>query len=312
MMKAVALRSLAALCIALAAPMSAVFAQDSAGEHFERGVKFSDDLDYVAAMVEFKKAYALDPRYPVLYNIGQTANELKDYANALGSYERYIAEGGTEIDAERRAKVEGLIKELKAKVATIKLEINIVGAAIAVDDVAVGVSPLLDPVRMNAGRRKISITKGGYEPLNRVVEVAGTEEKTMSFELVSLTGSGGGGGGGPTPTPEVEHTPWPWVGLSATVAFGIGTGVMGGLALSKHGELEDALAVAPTTKETIDDVRDDAKTFALVTDVLLGVTIASAALTGLAFGLDYGRSPESAPAAALVVGPGFAGVSGAF
>ncbi len=305
----------ALLLVSLASP-SLVFAQENAGAHFERGVAFSDDREYVAAMVEFKKAYALDPQYPVLFNIGQTANELKDYANALSSFELYLQQGGSEIEAERRTKVEGLIAELKQKVATISLAINVEGAAVAVDDVEVGVTPLDKPVRMNAGRRKITITRSGYEPLNRVVEIAGTEEKTLTFELVSLTGGGGGvgSGGGGAPA-QVEHTPWPWIGLTATVVLGIGTGVMGGLTLSKHGDLEDALATAPTTKEAVEGARDDAKTFALVTDVLLGVTIASAALTGLAFGLDYGRSAdgEKEPATTtLVIGPGFAGVHGAF
>lgn len=305
----------AALLLALAvASPSMVLAQESAGAHFERGVEFSEDRDYVAAMVEFKKAYALDPRYPVLFNIGQTANELKDYASALDSYELYLSKGGSDLDAERRTKVEGLITVLKQKVATITLTVDIVGAAVAVDDVEVGVTPLQKPVRMNAGRRRISVTRSGYEPLNRVVEIAGTEEKTLSFELVSLTAEKGGDRA--TTAAEIEHTPWPWIGLSATLALGVGTGVMGGLTLSKHSDLETALATAPTTKETIDDARSDAKTFALVTDVLLGVTIASAALTGLAFGLDYGRSStpeEAAPASAvLVVGPGFTGVYGAF
>ncbi len=290
-------------------------AQENAGAHYERGVAFAEDREYVAAMVEFKKAYALDPRYPVLFNIGQTANELKDYANALSSYELYLEQGGAEIDADRRAKVEGLIKEVKQKVATITIAINVDGAAVTVDDVEVGVTPLGKPVRMSAGRRKITITRSGYEPMTRVVEIAGTEEKTLTYELVSLTGGGGGGGGVAGP-PEVQHTPWPWIGLSATVALGIGTGVMAGLTLSKHGDLEDALATAPTTKDAVDAVRDDAKTFALVTDVLLGVTILGAGLTGLAFGLDYGRSADGAteePATTvLVVGPGFAGVHGAF
>ncbi len=295
------------------------FAEDTAGDHFTRGVEFSKDHDYVAAMVEFKKAYELDPRYPVLFNIGQTSNELKDYAGALSSYERYLKDGGEEIDADRRKKVQNLIDELTRKVAAISVTTNVAGVSVIVDDVDVGVTPLASSVRMNAGRRKLVLTKSGYEPITRIVEIAGTDEKTLNFDLVSLSQSPGGTGnvgpsGGDTATGQgVEHTVWPWVGLVSTGVLGVATGVFGGLALAKHSAFEDALIVAPTTKDAIDSARSDAKTFALVTDILLGTTIAAGALTALAFGLDYGRSsPESTAFIQPMVGPGMVGLNGAF
>jgi tetratricopeptide (TPR) repeat protein len=293
-------------------------AEDTAGDHFTRGVEFSKEHDYVAAMVEFKKAYELDPRYPVLFNIGQTSNELKDYAGALSSYERYLKDGGEEIDADRRKKVQALIEELTRKVASISIATNVAGVSVIVDDVDVGVTPLPSSVRMNAGRRKLVLTKSGYEPVTRIVEIAGTEEKTLSFELVSLTqqpsGTGNTGSGGDGTAPQqLEHTVWPWVGLASTGALAVATGVFGGLALSKHGAFEDALTVTPTTNDAIESARSDAKTFALVTDILLGTTIAAGALTALAFGLDYGRSTtETTAFIRPVVGPGMVGLNGAF
>lgn len=292
---------------------------DSASAHFERGVGFTKDKDYVAAMVEFKKAYALDPAPLVLFNIGQTANELKDYAGALRAYEQYLADGAAEIDEERRKKVQSLIDDLRGKTANIGIEVNAAGASVAVDDVDVGLTPLSQPVLMNAGRRKISITKSGYEPLTRFVEIAGTEEKQLSFEIVSLSGGAAASppGGTASSTPELEHTPWPWVGLAATAGVAVATGVVGGLTVSKHSDYEDALATVPTSRDRIEEARSAAQSMAIATDVLLGVTIAGAGLTALAFGLDYGRSSE-APAGEpqvsvnTLVGPGFLGIAGAF
>jgi tetratricopeptide (TPR) repeat protein len=305
------------LGLVLSAPAPALAEENSASAHFERGVQFTKDKDYVAAMVEFKKAYALDPAYVVLFNIGQTANELKDYAGALRAYEQYLEDGASEIDEDRRKKVQSLIEELRGKTANISVEVNVAGASVAVDDVDVGVTPLAAPVLMNAGRRKISIAKSGYEPLTRFVEIAGTEKKSLSFEIVSLSGgSAVTPPGGLPPTREVEHTPWPWIGLAATAAAGVATGVVGGLAVSKHSEYEDALATVPTSKDRIEDARSAAQSMALATDVLLGVTIAGAGLTALAFGLDYGRSgaPPSQQEVSVspLVGPGFLGVTGAF
>ncbi|NUP05914.1 MAG: PEGA domain-containing protein [Polyangiaceae bacterium] len=270
---------------------------EDAGSSFERGVKFFHDGDYVAAMVQFKRAYELDPNYVVLYNIGQTARELKNYSEALQALEKYLAEGGAQIDAERRTRVEGWVAELKEKVATVTLKTNVEGADIAVDDVAVGRTPLDKPVVMDAGKRKISAIKEGYAPLTRYVEVAGAEQKTVALDLVSLTGPKGPDTGpdvkGPM-QPEIKHTPWPWIGLGVTAAAGIATGVVGGLAFGKKSEFEDALAAFPGNPETIENTRTDAKTFATTADVLGGVTGGFAVLTIIAFAVDYGRSPPKA------------------
>ncbi len=284
---------------------------EDAGAHFERGLAFFKDGDYEAAMVAFKKAYELDPNYRALYNLGQTSRELKDYAAALVSFERYLAEGGAEIDAERRKKVEGWVAELKDKIGRVTFKANVADAEVAVDDIFVGKTPLTKPVVVNAGRRKLVVTKAGYAPLTRFIDVAGTEEKTVDLELTSLTG--GGSGGDKAAPAEIEHTAWPWVGLGTTAALGIAWGTVGGLAIGKKSAFDDAIATFPTNGETIDAARSDAKTFALAADVLGGVTGAAAALTILAFALDYGRSSPSqeAPAAAIV-GPGYVGVSGRF
>ncbi|MBK6512534.1 MAG: PEGA domain-containing protein [Polyangiaceae bacterium] len=284
---------------------------------WERGKKFFKEGDYVAAMVQFKRAYEIAPNYQVLFNIGQTARELKSYSEALRALEKYLAEGGAEIDAERRKNVEGWVTDLKEKVASVTIKTNVDGVEIAVDDVVVGKTPLAEPIVMDAGRRKVGALKEGYAPITRFVEVAGAEKKEIDLALVSLSGGGGGGGGGggAAGPKEIEHTPWPWVGLGVTGALGVATGVMGGLALSKKADFEDALVAFPTTAQSIEDARSDAKTFALTADVLGGLTGAAAALTIVAFIVDYGRSPEEPAKASSIepiITPGFVGARGAF
>ena len=97
---------------------------DEASQRFKSGVAFYKDHDFVAAMVEFKRAYELVPNYVVLYNIGQTARELKDYAAALTAYERYLRDGGAKVLAPRKKEVQGAIDELKKKVGAIKITIH--------------------------------------------------------------------------------------------------------------------------------------------------------------------------------------------
>lgn len=295
-------------------------AENDAGAHFERGVSFFKDKNFTAAMVEFKRAYEIDPNWVVLYNIGWTARELQHYSEALDALERFLQEGGAQVEADQKKQVDAWVAELKQKVGTFTFKTNVDGVEVAVDDVVVGVTPLPKGVTVDAGRRKISVSKGGYAPITRFVDIAGTETKTVQLDLVSLTAEGPGPG--PTGPQEIEHTPWPWVGLGVTAAFGIATGVVGGLAFSKKAAFDDALTVFPTDPETIDDARSEARTFATTADVLGGLTAGFAVLTVIAFAVDYSRSPPSAEdekkdepetvTVRPVLGPTFGGISGTF
>jgi hypothetical protein len=76
----------------------------------------------------------------------------------------------------------------------VTLTTNVPGAEITVDDVLVGTAPLTKPVTMNAGRRRVVVTKDGYAPL-RASSTSRAPDKTIALDL-ALSGGGGGGGGG--------------------------------------------------------------------------------------------------------------------
>lgn len=281
-------------------------ASSEASERFRAGVGFYKDGDFTAALVEFKRAYELAPNYRVLFNLGQTSQELNDYASALGAFEQYLAQGGKEVDAKRKKEVEGWIATLKKKVARVQIEASAEGAELSVDDVPVGSSPLTEPVLVNAGRRKFGATLAGHTPVSRVVEIAGSDETTVALELVPIettkTVEVPVDRPGRTETRFVERSssPAPWVALSITAATAIATGVFGGLALSASGERDDELARFPGNAAAITDASDRTATFALATDVFAGVTIAGAITTVVLFAVTGSSDePSEASAAAL-------------
>lgn len=302
-------------------------AKREAGERFQRGVKFHKDAEYQAALIEFKRAYELAPNYRVLYNLGQTSRELKDHAGALRSFERYLAEGGKEIDAKRRRDVERWVAELRPKVAHVTLSTAPEGAEITVDDVVVGVTPLAEPLVLNAGRRKINATLSGHAPVQRFVDVAGSEGVDVALALSPLPPAAPPEAPKVTspappppkappaaPPPEEGMSALPWIGLAATGALGVGWGALGVTALGAHSDFEEELD-RRTTPQAVDDARSRAQTFALVADVVGGVTIAAAALTAVAFAVELGGKGErpAQPAPVSVrIGPGSVGVGGRF
>jgi hypothetical protein len=265
---------------------------EEASQRFRSGVSFYKDKDFAAALVEFKRAYELVPNYSVLYNLGQTARELKDYAAALKAFKQYLDEGGAKVAVARHKEVAASIDELEHKVGTLKITSSVDGAAIVLDDVAIGAAPLAAPLTANVGRHKVSATLTGYTPAQTVVEVAGMTETPVTLDLPKIEVA-------PVvvvaPTAPVKlGTPVVvWVMLSTTVAAGVAAGVTGGLALSARGGLKDALAAFPGDPKAISDAQAKTRTLAITTDVLGGITIAGAVTTAVLYAL----SPRTAAVA---------------
>lgn len=254
-------------------------ARKEASRRFRQGVVLYRDGDYVAALVAFKRAYALAPNYRVLYNLGQTSRELKDYASALIAYRQYLEEGGDEIGGKRRREVEEALGDLVERVGTLTITTNVEGAEIQVDDEVVGTAPLPDPVIVNIGRRRIAASHPGHAPARRLVEVAGRDDLDVALSLVALEP----GEGPPDPSGGKDDDDGLPVGTivagSVTAACGIAAGVLGGLALGARNARDDALATVPGDAARIQSEVDRTSNLALGTDIMLGATAAGAVTT---------------------------------
>ncbi len=314
------------LLVAVAATPVQVWAQpqktesEEASARFKAGVDFYKAKDFPAALVEFKRAYQLAPHYRVLYNLGQTSRELNDYASALSAFEQYLAEGGKGIDAARRTQVQAYLDELSKKVGRVMVTTNVSGAEVLVDDVPMGQTPLSNPLLVNAGRRKLTATLSEHTPSSRVVDVAGGDESTVKLELVKLKADQDAPPPPPPPPPPPASAEIPlhaWIMLAGTGAGLVATGIMGGLAISARGELDDALATVPGDAAAIENAQSKTQSFAIGTDVAGGITIAAAVTTAVLFGIALTASPDEgkkadAPEAALLVTPTGAVLSGRF
>ncbi len=180
----------AALLLWVCAPDSVAAAQAGdaalrdAGLHFQRGVTLYGETDYRGALIEFQRAYEITPNGAVLYNIGETEYQLRDYASALVTFERFLVEAPG--DDGHRPEVEANIRELRTRVG--RLTINTVprGAEISVDDRVVGKTPFDNPVVVGAGRVRVTATMAGRAPESREVEVAVDGDVTVLLQLAPL------------------------------------------------------------------------------------------------------------------------------
>src|SRR5207245_2112711 len=99
------------------------------------------------------------------------------------AFRQYLAEGGAEIPNDRRNQVEADIQKLDGRVAYIEIATNVDGAQVLVDDVPVGTSPLKSSVIVNAGPRRVSISKPGHAVTARNVTVAGGDRIKVSLDM---------------------------------------------------------------------------------------------------------------------------------
>jgi tetratricopeptide (TPR) repeat protein len=258
-------------------------------ERFNRAVELYEEKDYAAALIEFKRAYDLAPSYKLLYKIGQVSYQLKDYAGALKAFERYVADGGDKLSAERKKQVREEIDVLKSQTGYIAVQANVFGAQVTIDDVLVGATPLDEPVLVSIGRRRVVVSADGRAPVTRVVNVAGRETKKISVDLPEVSTK---------PRTVVKKrsepagspmTTWSWVGIGASAALGIGATVTGVLALRQSSELEDMTYAGDTPSNSIKAKQSNVKALALGTDILAGAAILT---LGTTLFLTFSRSPS--------------------
>lgn len=299
------------LCAGARAQPTAVD-MDAGRRHFDRGVEYYRDGNINAALIEFKRAYAAAPNYRVLYNLGQVSNALSDYTGAQSYFQKYLTDGGDEIDGARKRDVETTLAKLAGRITTITITCNVDGAELFVDDVSVGTSPLPEPVRVSAGTRRIAAAVSGRPRAARVIEAAGGESLTVGLELEAELEPGQTLVRNTSTAPkQTETSSGPsaslWLGI-ATGALAAGAGVMGTLAAIDGSKYHDALH-RPATSGQLESLHDRAAAKGIATDVLLGATVIAGTITVISLLSEGGedRAPKAAQQtrdAHVSIGPG--------
>jgi hypothetical protein len=294
-----AFASIAAIAALLAAPCARAAPtqadMDEAKRHYARGVELYNQGVDAGALAELERAYALAPNHKVLYNIGLVQLQLNDFAGALRAFEQYLKDGGAEVAAARRTEVEGRIAQLRDRVATIGVAVDVSGADVTLDDVSVGTSPLAKELVVNPGHHKIGASMAGHEPESKVLSVAGADRARVELTLPPIPVTPAPS---PTPTPTpAEVTPrvaerpvqtapikessasYLWIGWVGTGALATGAIVTGLAALNANQDLSRAKTDGPSSGARLDDMATKARSFAIASDILTVSAIAAAGVT---------------------------------
>jgi hypothetical protein len=308
--------SLAALAID-ASGQDATTAVHEAGKHFDRGVALYRETDYRGSLVEFKRAYALSPNSAVLYNIGEAEYQLQDYANALTTFARYLAEAPP--GSGHRVEVENDVEVLQARVGHLGIVTVPPGAEVSVDDQPAGKTPLNDRLLVSVGHRKVTAVYPGRTSVTRFVDVAADDDMSVTLELAVAAPAttppiGALGGAEPTVDRAPSHNAatlrtvgWISTGLLAT-----GAAVAGVFALRESAELNDTRDTFPTSAGTLQNESDRTRTYSILADSLTAAAVAVGGATLFWTLTSHGAAHGSERAAWLRLTPTSVGFEGTF
>jgi tetratricopeptide (TPR) repeat protein len=132
------------------------------------GNRLFDAGDYAGALSRYQRAYAQVPNPKMLFNIGQAERALGRSVDALGAYERFLAEA-RDAPTALRAEAERHRADLEKATATIEVVaeragVPAAGAQVSVDGAAYGATPLDRPVRVMPGAHQVVVEPGGGAP----------------------------------------------------------------------------------------------------------------------------------------------------
>jgi hypothetical protein len=163
------------------APAAPSAAQPSAKELFELGRVAYDRGDYQTAVSEWKRAYDVDPRPGLQYNLAQAYEKLDMLLEAVGAMESYLqgAPADHPYQTDARAKIGGMRERLEKT--GIQLSGGPEGATIFVDGEDWGRLPRRDPIKLTPGTHAVRVEAAGHQPFE--VRVAVSAGKTLAVEV---------------------------------------------------------------------------------------------------------------------------------
>ncbi len=200
---------------------------EDARKEFDRGVASFKEDRYKDAVSAFRRAYALNPSWKLLYNIGQCEAAAKRYGLAVDSFEQYLFEGGDNVPMERRDEVLQELGRLREMVGTVRFE-GPDGIAVAVDGTKRGVTPIAAGVLVAAGVAHVFSFERDGEPLGELEEkVRGGSSIKLKIPAPRQEGLHVDNDAFAPPEIETAETPekrglapaFFWTGVGATAAF---------------------------------------------------------------------------------------------
>ncbi len=324
------------LCLTPRPSLAQTNSRAEARVHHDLGLSCMKKKAYGEAIAELNQAYDLGHDFAVLYDIGQAYVAMDQPVFAVKTLRKFLDEGGKQVPATRRKQAESVIATQQRRIASVTIHAAVDGVVLRVDGIAVGKTPLPDPLELKAGPHFLSASVDGYLPWDQPLELAGGEKRDLEIRLdrVETTATAPVAAAAPVtpeptsaaPTAESVPSPEPTRPTETTTAppapplatasptrklvayalggVGVAALAMGGVygveAISKRHDSDSSCPQNQCTQTGV-DLNNQAKTAARVADISLGVGLVTVAVATYLLLRPVAPSPPTASAVAPAV-----------
>lgn len=165
---------------------------EEARELFKEGVRAQREANWEQAYDALRKSYNLRRSFDTAANLGVVEVELKRYPEAAEHLDYWLRHYPTSEDPERYARVQALFEQVRPLVGGVKVEVNVPGARIFVNDEPVGSSPIEHELFVEAGKHFVSAEfQGKKSSAEFEVENGATAEVRLSLDEQSSAPASG-------------------------------------------------------------------------------------------------------------------------
>ncbi len=168
-----------------------------ARELFMQGQASFQAGEFREAVSAFEAAAELVPSADLWYNIARSHEELRQFEQAIEYYRRYLRD---RVDPPDQARIEQHITALEAEAeaqrlashaaptsGSLEVRVEQEGAAVQVDDAAVGTSPLEAPLTLEPGLHALNVDLDGYLPFRSEVRINAGISTMATVQLQPMT-----------------------------------------------------------------------------------------------------------------------------
>ncbi len=172
-------------------------ASERARAYFVEGMQAFEERRFGDAISAFRRASELVPSADLTFNIARAYEELGELDGAVENYRRYLRDRVDPPDREavlehireleERAEAQRIAARQTPTTGTLRVEVDVAGAEVRIDDRPIGTSPIPMPLSFGVGEHHLEVRLEGYVPFRARVHLDAGATAVAQAHLVPAT-----------------------------------------------------------------------------------------------------------------------------